>query len=118
MAVTVGGASRLSGKAGTPGRGVTITEQEVVDVVGVHGSAGRELLALIFPVAVATVERYAPAAPSDVANLAVVRMVGHEDLSFPQSTLMKFDKQADRSSIWDPERAAASFRYSGAMGRC
>ena len=94
---------------------VTISEAEVVDVVGVHGSAGRELLALIYPVVVAAVERYAPLAPSAVANLAVVRMVGHEDLTYPAATVMRFDKQSDKSTLWDPERAAASLRYSGAM---
>ena len=87
---------------------VTLTEVKMRRALEAHPAMAERL----HPVAVALVERYAPDAPEDVANEAVIRVAGW--LYESPSSGVRSESVGDISTSWSPNMTSA-LRHSGAM---
>ena len=87
---------------------VTITEAQLAEALGVNQALADRLR----PVAVALVERYAPAAPEAIQNEAAVRCSGW--LADTPAASLQAEQYGDVSVTWAPGQLSA-LRHSGAM---
>ena len=87
---------------------VTITEAQLAEALGVNQALADRLR----PVAVALVERYAPAAPEAIQNEAAVRCAGW--LADTPAASLQAEQFGDVSVTWAPGQLSA-LRHSGAM---
>ena len=89
---------------------VTIDAAELGKAIGSTEDVATRLLA----VAKAHVERYAPDAPSEVQNEAVIRLAGY--LSQSQATIAMRSVSVGGIDVQAPPTHAPAFRNCGAMG--
>ena len=87
---------------------VTITETKLAEALGVNQALADRLL----PVAVALVERYAPAAPEAIHNEAAIRCAGW--LADTPAPSLQSEQYGDLGATWAPGQLSA-LRHSGAM---
>ena len=88
---------------------VTITATELAEAVGVDSTTATRLLA----VAAALVNRYAPAAPTAIANEAVIRTAGWL-AEQPSAVDHQSESEGDIRTSYAPTMQSA-LRHSGAM---
>ena len=89
---------------------VTLTEAELGRALSVNDAMAVRLL----PVAVALVERFAPAAPDAIQNEAAIRCAGW--LVEAPAGPFRSESTGDVRSGFDTSRALSALRHSGAMG--
>ncbi|MDE2783791.1 MAG: hypothetical protein OXK77_12610 [Gemmatimonadota bacterium] len=88
---------------------VTITGAELEAVIGAERAVAERLLS----VATAVVERYAPDAPSDIQNEAVIRFAGY--LHQSRATIAFRSTSIGGIDVQGPPTHAPAFRNCGAM---
>ena len=96
---------------GSNARGVTITAQRARELV--NASSDAELYPGFFDAAKTAVERYAPSAPAEISNRAVLMLIEYWD--WVQVPPMKYERTGDQASILDTKLTTNGLRHSGAM---
>ena len=94
---------------------VTLTVADIRERVGAAEPGDYDIAPLWFEVARAAVVRYAPIAPDESHNLAVLMMLDYwSELPSPPHVASQMDG-GGKQVQWNTSRSGNSLRYSGAM---
>ena len=94
---------------------VTLTLADIRERVGAAETGDYDIAPLWFNVASAAVVKYAPSAPDESHNLAVLMMVDYWD-GIPDPPHIIRQADGGGKDVWtSPLRSGNSLRYSGAM---